>query len=41
MKKNYIKPEIIVHELELPQLILAGSLLMYSDEDVPDNEDVL
>lgn len=41
MKKKYIKPEMIVHKLEVPHLILAGSLEMYSNEEVPDNTDVL
>ena len=39
MKKNYIKPEMKVYEME-PQQLLAASEEPKLHEEYPDNEDI-
>ena len=38
MKKNYIKPEIMVYEIETPQLLAASDPTLYNDGPGDGNE---
>ena len=42
MKKNYIKPEMKVYEIETPQLLAASSdPALHNDGPVDGNDDIL
>ena len=40
MKKNYIKPEMKVYEVETPQLLAASDPALHNDGSVDDNDEM-
>ena len=40
MKKNYIKPEMKVYEVETPQLLAASDPALYNDGPEDENDDI-
>ena len=40
MKKNYIKPEMKVYEVETPQLLAASDPALHNDGPADQNDDI-